>query len=598
MEDTGNLVLLNNLNQIVWQSFDNPTDTLLPGQKYVASANISMYAWRRYDNYTQSGCHVLNWGADSTLMARWVSPKDWLMPKNLCYWTSWLPSKYVILTTEGHFLAKNSSDQTARIIATSADVYNATGARLNRLTFDYDGILRMYSWDVSGGSENSWSVVWTGNSICSVWNYCGPYSICVNDSCICTEGFQFVDPSDPTQGCTRLVKNSLSCTTDATTLQMNSFASLDYPFADKLLQPFVNVSLSFCLQACMDSCTCEACVYAGSTGHCWLKTALFNGRTSYSQTTYIKFAAPQSHSQETSTLSTSLKKKMLIAFPSLGAFILTLATLLCTIGCISVRRKVRILQLEQLEAKWTAGKGLIIRFTYNEIQLATKNFAQEIGKGGAGTVFRAEFGKRTIAAVKRLDKLHQAKEEKAFRNEIETIGLIRHVNLVELHGYCATADQKLLVYEYVENSSLDKALFCTPDDREHVLEWRCRYKIALQTARAINYLHEDRGRGTTIIHCDIKPENILLDSTMSAKVADFGLARILNWERSRTMTVQVSCQFFTFFCALFDQSRVYNKVGYVGVIWFVSHVPRLLPIISFTQSHSCCISKSMMKHLN
>jgi serine/threonine protein kinase len=212
-----------------------------------------------------------------------------------------------------------------------------------------------------------------------------------------------------------------------------------------------------------------------------------------------------------------------------------------------------------LEAKWTAGKGLIVSFTFNEIQLATKNFAQEIGKGGAGTVFKAEFGKSAIAAVKRLDKLHQAKAEKAFRNEIETIGLIRHVNLVELHGYCATADQRLLVYEYVENSSLDKALFCTPD-REHVLEWRCRYKIALQTARAIHYLHEDRGRGTTIIHCDIKPENILLDSTMSAKVADFGLARILNWERSRTLTVQVSCHFFTFLCALFDQSQVY-KVG-------------------------------------
>ena len=548
MQDTGNLVLLNNLNQVVWQSFDNPTDTLLPGQQYVASANISMYAWKKDDNCTQSGCHVLNWGSGSTLTARWVSPSVWLMPKNLWYWTSWIPSRYVILTTDGQLLAKDSSDGTIGIIASSADMYNSTGARLNRITFDYDGILRMYSWDVSGGSGNSWSVVWTGSSICSVWNYCGPYSICKNDTCICTEGFQFFDPNDPTQGCTRLVKSSVPCTTDATTLQMNSFAFVDYPYADKLPQPFVNVSLSFCLQTCMDSCTCEACVYTASTRYCWLKGTLFNGRTSNSRTTYIKFAAPQNHSQETSALSTSLKRKLLIAFLSLGAFILTLATLLCTIGCFSVRRKVKILQIEQLEAKWTAGKGLIVSFTYNEIQLATHNFAQEIGKGGAGTVFKAEFGKNAIAAVKRLDNLHQAEEETAFLNEIETIGLIRHVNLVELHGYCATADQKLLVYEYVENSSLDKALFCTPEDREHVLEWRCRYKIALQTARAINYLHEDRGRGTTIIHCDIKPENILLDSTMSAKVADFGLARILNWERSRTVTVQVSS--FIFFCCM------------------------------------------------
>lgn len=545
MQDTGNLVLLNNLNQIVWQSFDNPTDTLLPGQQYVASANISMYAWQKDDNYTRSGCHVLKWGPNGLLMVTWMSPRVWLMPKEECYWNSSLASDYVVLTTEGQFLAKSSSDnRTAPIIASSADVNNSTGARLNRLTFDYDGILRMYSWDVSRGSGNSWSVVWTGNSICSVWNYCGPYSICENNNCICTEGFQFLDVNDPTQGCTRSVEFTMACTANATSLQMIGYALIDYPFGDNLLQPFVNVSLSFCLQTCLDSCTCEACVYAEAIGYCWLKSTLLNGQTSYWKTTYIKFAAQQSHSQETSPLSASLKKKLLIAFPSLGGFTLTLATLLCTIGWFAARRKANILRIQRLEEKWTAAKGLIVSFTYDEIQLATKNFAHQIGKGGAGTVFKAEFGKHAIAAVKRLDNLHHAEVEKGFLNEIETIGLIRHVNLVELHGYCTTADHKLLVYEYLENSSLDKKLFCKPDG-EHVLEWRCRYKIALQTARAVNFLHEDQGRGATIIHCDIKPENILLDSAMSAKVADFGLARILNWERTRTLTAKVSCEIFT-----------------------------------------------------
>lgn len=157
-------------------------------------------------------------------------------------------------------------------------------------------------------------------------------------------------------------------------------------------------------------------------------------------------------------------------------------------------------------------------------------------------------------AVKRLDKL--SPRDDAFVNEVNTIGCIHHINLVKLYGYCSSSTHKLLVYEFVANSSLDKLLFRRDAKSDSpILEWRTRFKIALQTARGLAYLHEDV-RDQRIIHCDIKPENILLDSKMTAKVADFGLSRILNREQTRTMT-----------------KRIRGTTGYLAPEWTSENTP-------------------------
>lgn len=166
----------------------------------------------------------------------------------------------------------------------------------------------------------------------------------------------------------------------------------------------------------------------------------------------------------------------------------------------------------------------------------TENFARKIGEGGYGTVFQGHVGE-TAVAVKRLNKQLSTDVEKEFLQEVESIGMIHHVHLVSLLGYCAEGSHQLLVYEFVEKGTLDRALFRGDNLQLPVLDWRTRFAVAIQTARGLAYLHDDCEQ--KIIHCDIKPENILLDSSQCAKVADFGLLRIMKGDQTRTLTMNI-----------------------------------------------------------
>jgi serine/threonine protein kinase len=131
--------------------------------------------------------------------------------------------------------------------------------------------------------------------------------------------------------------------------------------------------------------------------------------------------------------------------------------------------------------------------------------------------------------VKRLDGACQG--EKQFRAEVSSIGIIQHINLVKLIGFCCESDKRLLVYEHMSNGSLEVHLFTSNDI---VLEWSTRYQIATGVARGLSYLHG--GCRECIIHCDIKPENILLDTSFVHKIADFGMATIVGRNFSRVLT--------------------------------------------------------------
>ncbi|GJV77450.1 G-type lectin S-receptor-like serine/threonine-protein kinase [Tanacetum coccineum] len=156
-----------------------------------------------------------------------------------------------------------------------------------------------------------------------------------------------------------------------------------------------------------------------------------------------------------------------------------------------------------------------------DLQFATKNFSEKLGGGGFGSVFKGILRDSSIVAVKKLESINQG--EKQFRSVVSTIGTIQHVNLVRLCGFCAEGNDKLLVYDYMPNGSLHSHLF--HEKQENVLNWKTRYEIALGTARGLVYLHEKCR--DCIIHCDIKPENILLDGDFHPKVADFGLAKLV-----------------------------------------------------------------------
>lgn len=172
--------------------------------------------------------------------------------------------------------------------------------------------------------------------------------------------------------------------------------------------------------------------------------------------------------------------------------------------------------------------GLPMRFSYKELDRATLSFSNKLGGGGFGSVYEGVLPDGSRVAVKKLESLGQGFKE--FRAEVATIGSIHHLHLVQLRGFCAEGVHRLLVYEYLSNGSLDKSLF----NSNKVLSWATRFDIALGTARGLAYLHEECRE--KIIHCDIKPENILLDDNYVAKVSDFGLAKLMNRELSQVFT--------------------------------------------------------------
>ncbi|PIA36559.1 hypothetical protein AQUCO_03300031v1 [Aquilegia coerulea] len=124
----------------------------------------------------------------------------------------------------------------------------------------------------------------------------------------------------------------------------------------------------------------------------------------------------------------------------------------------------------------TSGVGFLVSFKYRLLQRATKNFSEELGKGGFGSVFKGTMPDSSIVAVKRL---MCSAGEKQFRSEVNTIGIIQHVNLIRLRGFCAQGSERLLVYEYMPNGSLSSYLF--PRDSTS-LNWNMRYQIALGIA--------------------------------------------------------------------------------------------------------------------
>jgi serine/threonine protein kinase len=175
------------------------------------------------------------------------------------------------------------------------------------------------------------------------------------------------------------------------------------------------------------------------------------------------------------------------------------------------------------------GDGSLISFKYRDLQFITRNFSERLGAGSFGSVFRGVLLNTTIVAVKKLEGFHQG--DKQFRAEVSTIGSIHHINLIRLLGFCSEGAKRLLVYEYMPNGSLDKHLFGSSST---TLNWNVRYQIAVGIAKALAYLH-DQCRDC-IIHCDIKPQNILLDASFVPKVADFGLAKLLGRDFSRVLT--------------------------------------------------------------
>lgn len=275
-----------------------------------------------------------------------------------------------------------------------------------------------------------------------------------------------------------------------------------------------------CESSCLRDCTCTAFAY-NSTCLLWfgeLRNTVVLESGSDGNCVYIRTTSKQQQSSFRVTHVFFPHKRMVVLWVT-GAFAFILIGFILLWRC---RRKL-------FEETMVNGDGSLKVFSFAQIKKITKNFSEKLGEGGFGCVFKGTMPVSTMVAVKRLKGFVQG--DKQFRAEVQTIGMIQHTNLVRLLGFCADEARRLLVYEYMVNGSLNSHLFCSSSAK---LNWELRYSVALGTARGLAYLHEECRY--CIVHCDLKPDNILLDELFCPKIADFGMAKLLGRDYSRVLT--------------------------------------------------------------
>ncbi|KAL6893639.1 hypothetical protein ACP4OV_007737 [Aristida adscensionis] len=522
LHNNGNLVLQSSSNSsnIFWQSFDYPTDTLLAGAKIGRNkvTGLNRHLVSRKNLIDQApGLYTLQLELNGIGHLLWNSTIE--------YWSSgeWtgryfslapemigasLPNFTFVNNEEEVYLTYTVRDESV-IVRTAIDVF---GRGLIGIWLD---------------SLQDWLINYRQPlAKCDVYATCGPFTICddnADEICNCMTGFSIRSTKDwelgdRRDGCMR--NTPLDCGSGD---QLHAVQSVRLPHDAKKVQ--AATSEDDCKQVCLGNCSCTAYSYGEGGCSVW-HGKLYNVKHQSDASSdgngtilYIRLAAKEVSSAE-SKKSTGTNIIGIAVGTSIAA------SSLMILGLMIWMRK----------GKWftrtvqNAQEGIgIIAFRYVDLQRATHNFSERLGGGGFGSVFKGCLSDSVTLAVKRLEGTHQG--EKQFRTEVNSVGIIQHINLVKLIGFCCEGDKRLLVYEYMPNRSLDVNLFKA---NETVLDWNLRYQIAIGVARGLAYLHT--GCRDCIIHCDIKPENILLDSSFVPKIADFGMAKVLGREFSYALT--------------------------------------------------------------
>ncbi|XP_027931030.1 cold-responsive protein kinase 1-like [Vigna unguiculata] len=290
----------------------------------------------------------------------------------------------------------------------------------------------------------------------------------------------------------------------------------------------------YAVAQCVETATEDKCLSCMQVGYNNLQSCLPNteGRA-YDAGCFMRYSTtPFFADNQTIDIAPFLKqgdssKKWIIIGASVGAVV----ALLCVLfACRWFTKPKRVPRGDILGATELKGP---VNYKYNDLKAATKKFSAEnkLGEGGFGDVYKGTLKNGKVVAVKKLVLGKSSKMEDDFEGEVKLISNVHHRNLVRLLGCCSKGQERILVYEYMANSSLDKFLF---GNRKGSLNWKQRYDIILGTARGLAYLHEEFH--VSIIHRDIKTSNILLDDDLQPKIADFGLARLLPEDRSHLST--------------------------------------------------------------
>ncbi|OEL18871.1 putative receptor protein kinase ZmPK1 [Dichanthelium oligosanthes] len=454
--DTGKLVMKNSSGMVVWQSFDSPTDTLLPTQHISAAIKLTL---------TMESIRITGIGINSTTLAG--------------------------LDERGNFFSSDFANQQA-IVASD----EGHGIK-RRLTLDPDGNLRLYSLN---NSDGRWSVSWIALSQpCNIHGLCGPNGIChylPGPTCSCPPGYVMSNPGDWSQGCRAIV--DITCAVEQAQ-PVNKFLRLpDTDFWGSNQLHLIDIFFETCKNICIADCTYKGFQYQQGTGSCFPKAFLFRGQ-SYAACTmsfYLKLPMsvnisgipiPQTNvlvsreyhpdcGQTTTMMELDVGKgeaKWFYLYGFAGA-IFVLEVLFTAFAWFFVLRwGLGASEIQALEEGYKVMASNFRRYSYKELVKATRKFKDELGRGGSGIVYKGILDDSRAVAVKMLENVRHCEVE--FQAELRVIGRINHMNLVRIWGFCSEGSNRMLVIEYIENGSLANILF-----KDNILlEWKQRFNIAL-----------------------------------------------------------------------------------------------------------------------
>ncbi|CAI0431178.1 unnamed protein product [Linum tenue] len=565
---TGNLILSQNdtvgdVDRAFWQSFANPTDTYLPNMRVLVDAavgeNHAFSSWRSADdpspgNFTlgvdpRGAPQIVIWENGNR---RWRSGQ----------WNGLIFTGVPSMTTLTNFQYgfKLTREDDGRLYFT----YNpANASALLRFRIGWDGIEEQLRWNES---RRIWDVLQRQpEEGCEAYNRCGEFAVCDESgrpTCNCMEGFRPRNLSEWnsenfTGGCQR--NTPLQCQSNSSSQtggEEDGFRSIRCTKLPDFADVHEGVSPDSCRERCLDDCECKAYSMINGIGCMIWSGGLVDVQhfgTGGGNVLNLRLAG----SELGKTLTAYDGRKLSI--PVIVGIVVASVVGLAVIVWLFCRIKRKLQGTKQNETPMfdtsksrefssdLSGPAEIIEgsqmnpadlplFNVNCVAIATNNFSIEnkLGQGGFGPVYKGKLPGGEEIAVKRLSRISgQGVEE--FKNEISLIAKLQHRNLVRLLGYCVQGDEKMLIYEYMPNKSLDFFLF---DPRKQAtLDWAKRFTIIEGIARGLLYLHRDSR--LRIIHRDLKASNILLDEEMNPKISDFGMARIFGGNQNEANTNRV-----------------------------------------------------------
>uniref|UniRef100_A0A0R0J530 Receptor-like serine/threonine-protein kinase n=1 Tax=Glycine max TaxID=3847 RepID=A0A0R0J530_SOYBN len=541
LRDDGNLVLSEH-DKDVWQSFEDPVDTFVPGMALPVSAGTSMFRSWKSATDPSPGNYSMKVDSDGSTKQILILEGEKRRRWRTGYWDGRVFTGVSDVTGSSLF----GFGVTTNVEGEEYFTYKWNSPEKVRFQITWDGFEKKFVWDEDGKQWNR--TQFEPFNDCEHYNFCGSFAVCdMGNSpvCSCMQGFQPVhweewNNRNWSRGCGR--KTPLKAETERAANSSSSGAEVSVGEDGFLEQRCTKlpdfarlenfVGYADCQSYCLQNSSCTAYSYTIGIG-----CMIWYGELVDVQHTKNNLGSLLNIRLADADLGEGEKKTKIWIILAVVVGLICLGIVIFLIW--RFKRKPKGLSEISgelgLEGNQLSGAELPL-FNFSYILAATNNFSDEnkLGQGGFGPVYKGKFPGGEEVAVKRLSrKSSQGLEE--FKNEMVLIAKLQHRNLVRLLGCCIQGEEKILVYEYLPNKSLDCFLF--DPVKQTQLDWARRFEIIEGIARGLLYLHQDSR--LRIIHRDLKASNILLDESMNPKISDFGLARIFGGNQNEANTNRV-----------------------------------------------------------